>query len=343
MGDAPVFAAAAFPSLGSRPHVLAAGSALASTALSLAGASCPPKLRSLTATEAALKLLADRAAWGLLADKKAVCAAAAPTADAVAAMTLLSDPAARKNARLLVDVARGGLLGAFASRAAARASFALARAAADALKDDPTVALVPLLGRIAADPASGKPLYEAEDALYASTLDAIKSGVISLRLVDSLDLAFVQIDPRVGEYHPAAVRSEIAYPGSAAAGGDAPHPDSDPVASRHPGRVLTWHPPECSFEYTPLSTVRLLADPDGAPRQHDLRPLADALNAYERKAPAGPGGTTFWTLDKDGKGLRCRGSGLKWELVRDAVERFYSDKAAATHSPWAGLTGNKAI
>lgn len=280
-----------------------------------------------------MKFLKDNAAAAAVAKKQAAVAAAVPTFDGVAAVALLSSPELVSNAKMLIAVARGGLLNAYPSRQSARAGMALTMATNPVASPFPkeaflsdssdlTVYLVPLLkDLVKSNSESHKDLWTAEDALYASTLDAIKKDVIKVEVYDNFDLAVVEIPAEVPKYHEGALMSEIVYPGSAAGNGDAPAAvaDADPVESKAPGRVLVNHGNETTFSYTQLSTIRLLAHPDSASRQHDLKPLTDLLNSYERKVPPGPGGTTFWELAKDGKGFRCRGSGLQWSLVKDRV------------------------
>jgi hypothetical protein len=300
--------------------------------------SCPREFRSLTATEAAIKFSADKSAVSAVQKKggDVGCAATLVTTDAVCSLALLSNPSlVAANAALLTSVARGGTLQAFPSRGAARITMALSRAtdpvacpfpeAFLALPTDDasdlTLHLVPLLKEMLTDPTSHRELYEPEDALYSSTLEAISKDLIKIERYPQFDLAVVDIDSRVGKISKPALMSEITFPGVAAGSGDAPGDvaASDPIETKNiPGRVLIHHPPQVSFEYTPLSTLRLLAHADTAPRQHELRPLVDKLNTYERSAQNNKE-STFWTMGKDKKGFECESSGLAWSLVKERV------------------------
>lgn len=358
MNSPPGFPHIPFPSVPTHPapHVLVNGAPSPSTAFALLGASCPRAFRALTATEAAAKFLADGESVAVVRATGAVAAAAVPTLDAVAALAMLSRPELAANAQMLAGIARGGLLNFYPTRDAARAAMALARATDPASSPFPreaflpapgsppsdlTIHLVPLLSELVKDMNSHSDLWHPEDALYEATLEAIRKNLIRIDRRPDLDLAVVEIDPRIGEFHESAVLAEIAYPGLAEGNGDAP-PESaalDPVLdSDSPARLLIHHDPEIRFAYTQLSTVRLLVRPESAPRQHDLVPVVEKLNAAERAAPSRPNGvSTFWSLDKDGKGFACRGSGLQWDFVRDKVKAYArSVPRPTTHFPSIG-------
>lgn len=122
--------------------------------------------------------------------------------------TLVFPDIARAHRELLIDIARAGDFGAFHSRDAARIAMAIAALDDDSLSPVPAASLsapypqrcadlyewaLPRLAEVLDDPAVWHDLWADEDANLDESLDAIRTGVVSIEEHPSVDLAIIEV------------------------------------------------------------------------------------------------------------------------------------------------------
>jgi hypothetical protein len=252
--------------------------------------------------------------------------------DGLTSMYALVDPSAALARRdLVIDVARAGDFGGFASRDAARIAIALA-AYADprsspldaALLEGPypqTVGvlyedLLPRLTEWLDHPERVRALWEDEDAHLAESMDAIARGVVTIEEVPELDLAIVTVPDDWSARATHRFTQEWS---------EAVHPMAVNRATERL-RILLVHDDRFRLELRYESWVMFVSR-RVLPRPN-LAPLAESLTALE------PGGAA-WEADPPGAltpQLRLRAGGateLTREQVRARIERFLASAPGA--------------
>lgn len=106
--------------------------------------------------------------------------------------TLVAPEAAQERRAQVVDLARAGDFSRFESRAAARASFAVARLQAE-VDGDPYPALLDRVPELIDHPERFRAHWESEDAHLAESEAAIADGTVAIDELPELDLAIVTV------------------------------------------------------------------------------------------------------------------------------------------------------
>jgi hypothetical protein len=224
----------------------------------------------------------------------------------------------------VIDVARAGDFGGFASRDAARIAIAIAtyENASSLTASYPEVAaalygeLLPRLTEWLDHPDRARPLWEEEDAHLGESMDAIARGVVTIEEVPDLDLAVVTVP---GDW---AARATHRFTQQWS---EAVHP----MAVNHATdrlRILLVQDHRYRLELRYESWVMFVSHPV-LPRP-DLAPLAESLTALET-------GASVWEADPPGAltpQLRLRAgdeSALAPEQVRARIEQFLATAPGA--------------
>ena len=190
------------------PNVVVDGSPNADTVLTLShwpGSPTPPSLRDDLSAQIAFHALAQPALFDGI---EAVTNNHFDQDGTAAAFTLLHPGAAFDRRDQLIDVARAGDFGTFASRDMARVAMVLAALDDDALSPLPAADLhvpypqrcgalyewtLPRLVEMIDHPSRWRSLWADEDAHLGASLDAIASGVVQITEYPDVDLAVVGV------------------------------------------------------------------------------------------------------------------------------------------------------
>ncbi|MCU1359041.1 MAG: hypothetical protein JWN99_330 [Ilumatobacteraceae bacterium] len=193
---------------GGIPNVVVDGSPNADTVLTLShwpGMLTPSELRDDLSAQIAFRALAEPHRFD---DVDAVTNNHFDQDGLAGIFTLVDPDVAMAHRDLLIDVARAGDFGTFHSRDAARIAMAIAALDDDHRSPLPTQTLaapypqrcadlyewaLPRLGAVLDDPNSWRELWQDEDAHLDESLDAIRSGQVTIAERPELDLAIVNV------------------------------------------------------------------------------------------------------------------------------------------------------
>jgi hypothetical protein len=328
-----------YDDLGATPNVVVDGAAAPSTRLTLShwpGSPTPVEVRADLSAQSAFLAL-DRPD---LFDGIDVVSNNHFDQDGLTSVYALVDPSAAVARRdLVIDVARAGDFGGFASRDAARLAIAIAAfedprtSPLDAtLLDAPypqTVAvlyeeLLPRLTEWLDRPECVRALWEDEDAHLGESMDAIARGVVTIEEVPELDLAIVTVPDDWSARATHRFTQEWS---------EAVHPMAVNRATDRL-RILLVQDHRFRLELRYESWVMFVSHPVLA--RPDLAPLAGSLTALEP-------GAAVWEADPPGAltpQLRLRAgdaSALAPEQVRARIERFLAT-APGAWDPFAPRT-----
>lgn len=277
------------------PNVVVDGSPNPDTVLTLShwpGAPTPPSLRDDLSAQIAFHALAQP---HLFDGIDAVTSNHFDQDGAAAMFAILQPDAASERREQLIDVARAGDFGTFASRDMARVAMVLAAADDDELSPLPAVELampypqrcaalyewaLPRLIEMIDHPGRWRDLWADEDDHLGASLDAIAAGKIAITEYPDIDLAVVEV--------PDSWRSQAAHRftrGETAL----VHPMAVNCSTSRL-RIAVLHGSEYHLELRYESWVMLMSR--AVRPRPDLRLLAEELSADD---------TTEWSADAPGE------------------------------------------